>query len=120
MHWLQLVLLLVSAAVRTARDSGAGRDGVYFKCNGACIMKYADELKTNNMELNDELLLQITRCIYQCMQGVNEKLREKGREDLVESTAFVEPFTRRTKSIDKEPLEKEPAEKEKEKENKSN
>ena len=94
----------MSAAV--VLHTGAGRDGVYYRCNRICTKKYADEVKANNMELNDELMVKIVRCLYQCMHQINEKLREMGREDLVESPEFLEPLTRRTKPVEKEPSEK--------------
>ena len=57
------------------------------QCNKLCSEKYAEVIKANNKE-NEYLVKVVLECVESCMKKVNELLRERGHEDL------VEPFTR--------------------------
>ena len=60
---------------------------VMHQCNKLCNEKFAEEIKANNKKENEDLVKMIVECVESCMDRVNELLRERGHEDL------VEPFT---------------------------
>ena len=82
---LQFALLFLLAFVLAATVTG-GR--VLHQCNNACSEKFAEEIKANNMNENDNLVKMVINCVEDCMDKVNKILHERGLDDL------VEPFTR--------------------------
>ena len=82
---MQLIILLLACVVAATVAGGP----VLYHCNIFCSKKYAEEIKANNMKKNDDLFKTVVECAEACVDQMNEEMRKRGMEHLVEPNTHI-------------------------------